>query len=100
MALVCLSQHKSTTGYVFLGSGGAITWKSKQTVNVLSSMEAEYVALSEAGCEATWLRNLYGELRFPQNYPTIIKGDNDSSVISTHNLQLHQQLKHIALCHH
>ena len=38
--------HKSTTGYVSLGSGGAITWKSKkQTVITLSSMEAEYVAL-------------------------------------------------------
>ena len=30
----------------------------------LSSTEAEYVALSEAGREATWLRNLYGELGF------------------------------------
>ena len=61
--------HKSTTGYVFLGPGGAITWKSKkQTVIVLSSMEAEYVALSEAGCKATSLRNLYGELRFCKGF--------------------------------
>jgi hypothetical protein len=93
--------HKSTTGYVFLGSGGAMMWKSKkQTMIMLSSMEAEYVALLEAGCEATWLRNLYGELGFPHNYPTIIKGDNDGSVILTHNLQFHQRSKHIALHHH
>ena len=46
------NNHKSTTSYVFLGSGGAIMWKSKkQTVIMLSSMEAEYVALSEAGHE-------------------------------------------------
>ena len=33
--------HKSTTGYVFLGLGGAITWKSKKkTVIMLSSTEA------------------------------------------------------------
>jgi hypothetical protein len=58
---------KSTTGYVFLAGGGAITWKSKkQTVVTLSSTEAEYIALSEAGREATWLRNLYEELRYPQ----------------------------------
>ena len=83
--------HKSTTGCVFLGSGGAITWKSKkQTVIALSSTEAEYVALSEAGREATWLRNLYGELGFPQTNPTIIKGDNDGSVVLTHNPQFHQ----------
>ena len=66
--------HKSTAGYIFLQSGGAIMWKSKkQTMIALSSMEAEYVALSEAGCKATWLKNLYSELRFPQINPTIIK---------------------------
>ena len=55
------------TGYSFLAAGGAITWKSKkQRVIALSSTEAEYVVLSEAGCKAMWLRNLYGELRFPQ----------------------------------
>ena len=67
-------------------------WKSKkQTVIALSSTEAEYVALSEAGHEATWLRNLYGELGFPQIKPTIIIGDNDGSVVLTHNPQFHQQ---------
>ena len=58
------------------------------------------MVLSEAGHEATWLRNLYGELRFPQIKPTIIKGDNDGSVVLTHNPQFHQRSKHIALCHH
>jgi hypothetical protein len=54
---------KSTTGYVFLSFRGVITWKSKkQTVIALSTMESEYVALSEAGCKAVWLRNLYGKL--------------------------------------
>jgi hypothetical protein len=48
--------HKSTSGYVFLASGGAITWKSKkQTTIALSSTEAEYVALSEVAREACWL---------------------------------------------
>ena len=51
----------------------------------LSSTEAEYVALSEAGQEATWLRNLYGKLRYPQKEPTIIKGDNNGSVVLMHN---------------
>ncbi len=40
---------KSTTGYMYLAQRGAITWRSKkQTITALSSMEAEYVALSEA----------------------------------------------------
>ena len=92
---------KSTTGYVFLAAGGAITWKSKkQTVIALSSTEAEYVALSEAGREATWLRNLYNELGFPQQSATVIKGDNDGSVILANNPQFHQRSKHIAIRHH
>ena len=53
-------------------------------------MEAEYVALSEAGREATWLRNLYSELGFPQINPTIIKGNNNGSVVLTHNPKFHQ----------
>ena len=57
---------------------------------MLSLMEAGYVALSEAGHEATWLRNLYGELVFPQINPTIIKGNNDGSIVLTHNPQFHQ----------
>jgi hypothetical protein len=92
---------KSTSGYVFLASGGAITWKSKkQTVIALSSTESEYVALAESGREASWLRNLYGELGFPQIKPTIIKGDNEGSVSMTHDPQFHQRSKHIALRHH
>jgi hypothetical protein len=92
---------KSTGGYVFMASGGAITWKSKkQSVIALSTTESEYVALSEAGREAIWLRNLYGELGFPQSTAVIIKGDNDGSVILSHNPQFHQRSKHIAIRHH
>ena len=56
--------------------------------------------ISEAGCEAIWLRNLYGELGFPQEFPTPIQGDNKGSVILTHNPQFHQCSKHIAIHHH
>ena len=49
-------ESKSTSGYVFLASGGAITWKSKkQTMRALSSTKAEYVAISEAGHEIQWI---------------------------------------------
>ena len=82
---------KSTMGYVFLAAGGVITWKSKkQSIIALSTTEAEYVALSEAGREAVWLRNLYKELGFPQGTSTIMKGDNEGSIILTQNPQFHQ----------
>jgi hypothetical protein len=60
--------YKSTSGHVFLAAGGVITWCSKkQTVIALSSTEAEYITLSEAGREACWLRNLCEELGFPES---------------------------------
>lgn len=57
-------------------------------------MESEYIALSEAGREAIWLRSLYNELGFPQSAPTIIWGDNEGAVIVMHNPQFHQLTKH------
>jgi hypothetical protein len=35
-----------------------------------------------------------------QDTPTIIYGDNEGSVILTHNPQFHQRSKHITLCYH
>ena len=93
--------HKSTSGYVFSAAGGAITWKSKkQTTIALSSTQAEYVALSEAAREACWLRNLFEELGYPQEYPTLIKGDNDGSISMAKNQQFHNRSKHIAIRWH
>jgi hypothetical protein len=64
---------KSITGYVFMMAGGAITWFSKkQSITAMSTTEAEYIALSEAACEARWLRNLFSKLGFAQTLPTTI----------------------------
>src|SRR3990167_440588 len=39
--------RKSTSGYVFMMNGGAISWRSgKQKIVTLSSMESEYVAVN------------------------------------------------------
>lgn len=76
-------------------------WRSKkQTMVTLSSMEAEYVALVEATHEASWPRNLYDELGYPQLGPTLIKGDNNRLIAMAHNPQFHQQSKHIAIQWH
>jgi hypothetical protein len=72
----------------------------KQTSIALSSTEAEYVALSEAAREVCWLRNLYEELGFYQQFPTIIKGDNDGSIAMAKNQQFHSRSKHIAIRWH
>jgi hypothetical protein len=48
------------------------------------------IFIREAGREAIWLQNLYGELGFPQEFLIGIQGDNEGSVILTHNPQFHQ----------
>ncbi|GKA99917.1 zinc finger, CCHC-type containing protein [Tanacetum coccineum] len=51
--------NSSTSGWVNLLGGGAISWASKkQTCITGSTMEYEFVALAAAGKEAEWLKNL------------------------------------------
>ncbi|GKG26921.1 zinc finger, CCHC-type containing protein, partial [Tanacetum coccineum] len=53
----------STSGWVFLLGGGAISWASKkQTYITGSTMESEFVALAAAGKEDEWLKNLLIEI--------------------------------------
>ena len=43
----CRNTRRSTSGFVFTITGGAVTWSSKRQVTVaLSTVEAEYVAMS------------------------------------------------------
>nr|GEW84873.1 hypothetical protein [Tanacetum cinerariifolium] len=58
-----VEDSSSTSGWVFLLGGGAISWASKkQTCITGSTMKSEFVALSAAGKEAEWLRNLIHEI--------------------------------------
>ena len=55
--------RKSTSGFIFMLNGGPVSWCSKRQATVaLSSTEAEYVALTLAAKEATWLRLLLTKL--------------------------------------
>jgi hypothetical protein len=95
-------ENQSMTSYVFLAGNGAITWSSrKQISTALSTVQAEYVALSEASREACWLRNLYTKLGMLKlDMPTMIKGDNDRSIAMARNPQFHKRTKHIAIQWH
>nr|GEZ04204.1 zinc finger, CCHC-type [Tanacetum cinerariifolium] len=55
--------NSSTSGWVFLLGGGAISWASKkQTCITGSTMKSEFVALAAIGKEAEWLKNLLLEI--------------------------------------
>ena len=45
----CVDSRKSTSGYIFMMAGGAISWRSvKQTLTATSTMEAEFISCFEA----------------------------------------------------
>ena len=54
---------KSTTGYIFVLGGAAVSWGSKkQTIISRSTMEAELIALDTTCTEAEWIKNLLAEI--------------------------------------
>lgn len=56
-------ESKRSSGFVFILNWGPISCSKRQPTVALSSTEAEYVALTLAAKEATWLRLLLTELR-------------------------------------
>ena len=73
--------RRSTTGYVLVLNGAAISWKSKrQTAIALSSAEAEFMAASSLVQEMIYIRRLLERLGFPQSEPTPIGEDNRTCV--------------------
>ena len=98
-----LDDRHSTTGNVFLMSGGAISWISqKQATVALSTAEAEYVALGSATQEAIWLRRLMTDLNVSQTKPTVIniREDNQGAIAMAKNPVGHKRTKHIDIKHH
>ncbi|RVW46052.1 Retrovirus-related Pol polyprotein from transposon TNT 1-94 [Vitis vinifera] len=60
----CLDSRRSTSGYIFMLAGGAVSWKSvKQTLIASSTMEAEFIACYEASNHGIWLRKFVTQLR-------------------------------------
>ena len=77
----CPDDRRSTSGYVLMLNGAAISWRSKrQSVHALSSAEAEFIAASSVVQEVIFLRRLLAELGFPQTSFTPIFADNETCI--------------------
>uniref|UniRef100_A0AAV1TC62 Reverse transcriptase Ty1/copia-type domain-containing protein n=1 Tax=Peronospora matthiolae TaxID=2874970 RepID=A0AAV1TC62_9STRA len=94
---VDIASRRSTSGYVFMMSGGCISRKSqKQRTVALSSTEAENMALSEATKEAVWLKVLLRELGEMASDEAIkMSKDNQGSIALAENPRFHKRTKHI-----
>ncbi len=92
--------RRSTTGFVFIMHGAAVTWNSKLQVTVaVSSTEAEYMASASCVKEALWLRTLLTELNVAPG-PLRILTDNQASLALLKNPLTSQRAKHIDVQYH
>ena len=77
----CPDTRKSTSAYVFMLNGAAISWRSKrQTTVALSTAEAEYISASAMVQEVIYLRKFLENLGFPQKEPTPVFADNETCI--------------------
>ena len=77
----CPDSRRSTSGFVFMLNGAAISWRSKRQPTVaLSSAEAEFISASAMVQEVIYLRKFLSNLGFPQTTPTPVFADNETCI--------------------
>ena len=77
-------------------NGGPISWKSRRQDNVsLFTSEAEFVAASQAGQEAIYLRETLTDCEFSQTKATLLYEDNLASVVMSENPVRRKSSRHI-----
>ena len=93
--------RKSTSGGVFSIGSTTVSWYSRKQRSVaLSLAEAEYMAASQAACEAIWMRKILVELFGSHLDPTVIYCDNQSCIKLSVNPVFHDRSKHIDIWYH
>ena len=99
-----VNDRKSTSGFVFLLNGSAISWRSKkQTVVAQSTTEAEYIAMSYAVREAIWIKSVIYDLKcdlIPEITVVNIKTDNQQVLELSKNEIVSEKSKHIDVKYH
>ncbi|GKA88588.1 zinc finger, CCHC-type containing protein [Tanacetum coccineum] len=92
----------STSGWVFLLRGGAISWASKkQTCIIGLTMESKFVALAAPGKKAEWLRNLKYEIPiWPKPIaPISIRCDSEPTMARAYSQIYNGKSRHLGVRH-
>lgn len=88
--------RKSISGSVFQVFGSTVSWNTKKQATVaLSSTEAEYISLSQAMCEAIWLRNILQEFGYTFEDSVPLFEDNQSCIRIAEEPRDHRRMKHV-----
>jgi hypothetical protein len=91
--------RRSTSAYLFILGGAAVSWSSRMQRTVASSTtEAEFMGISAAIKEALWIQKLVSTLgmQFP---PMHLLADSQGAIAVAHNESISAKTKHIAVHH-
>ena len=85
------TDHKSVSGCVLTLDGFVILWLCKKHSGIsLSTIEAEFISTSQAGCELLDKRKLCNELKLRVREPTPMWIDNQATIKHTSRRRAHQ----------
>jgi hypothetical protein len=94
------NDHKSTTGYLVLINGGAVAWIShKQQSVAISTMESEYMALSDASREAIARSQFFDDLNILIGTPLLFCDNQAALTLAQRPIRYHRS-KHINIRYH
>ena len=97
----CKDTCHSTSRHVFIMGGEPVSWSSKWKATVtLSTVEAEYVAMSRCTQQIVWMQSWLDEVEVKYPIPGLIRGDNQGTIALTKNTRDHGKVKHINIQHH
>lgn len=97
----CEINRKSITGYVIKIGNNVVSWGSrKQSVAVLSTAEAEYIAACVVMQELVWMKRLTRELLFMRKIPCILYVDNKNAIDMIKKPVFNRRTKHIDVRYH
>ncbi|XP_053995677.1 uncharacterized protein LOC128885603 [Hylaeus anthracinus] len=95
-----IDDRRSCTGNLLILAGGPVSWKSKKQSSVsLSTMEAEYVALSEICREVMFMIRLMDCMDYVET-PVTVFCDNQTAIELSKNAMYHKRSKHIGISFH
>ena len=88
--------RRSVSGITILMNGASIIYKTiLQRTIALSSTEAEFYALAEAGKAALYMRSVLADLHLPQTQPTTIYEDNRGCLKMTQAMKPTKRTRHV-----
>ena len=97
-----MEDRKSTSGYVFLFGGTAVSWLSKKQGCVAKyTMEAEYIACSPTVSNAVWIKRFVDSLKLDmQDKPVNVFCNNKSAISLIKSGANSSKGKHIDVNYH